>query len=438
LKVFLFCNVLGKGDDALFEVLCLENLTQNITLKGELIIMTKTIINVVDAPCGYGKTSWAIQYMNSMPKESHQFIYVTPFLDEVKRVKESVTSRRFYHPVAINGETKLEDLHRMLGEGKDICTTHALFQMANPQTIELLRANRYTLILDEVMNVIEQVKLKRDDLKFLKKADAISIEERDNGLKYLNWNEKIKDYDTQYNKIKNIALTKNLMYCDDSILIWNFPCEIFSSFQNVFLLTYLFNGQIQKAYYDLHEIGYRYLSVSEEDEGYHLVPYDERKSFDKEHLKKMINVYDGHLNKVGSSAYSLSKSWFDKQKNKDLIVTLSNNARNFLMNICKVNKDEVMWTTVKGEKVKVGTKGKVANKVTPRGYTRAFVSMTSRSTNEYKDKHTLAYLVNRFLNPIDKQFFEQYEVTIDQDAWALSELVQWVWRSRIRDGKPIN
>lgn len=110
-------------------------------------------INVIDAPCGYGKTSWAIQYMNEMPKDSHQFIYVTPFLEEVERVRDSVTTRSFFEPKSIKGETKLDDLHRLLSEGKDICTTHSLFQMANEETKELLRVNNYTLILDEVLNV---------------------------------------------------------------------------------------------------------------------------------------------------------------------------------------------------------------------------------------------------------------------------------------------
>lgn len=98
-----------------------------------------TIVNVVEAPCGYGKTSWVIEYMNSMRKESQQFIYVTPFLDEVKRVKDSVTNRVFHEPSAVKGKTKLEDVHKLLGEGKDkdIVTTHALFQMATAETMEL-------------------------------------------------------------------------------------------------------------------------------------------------------------------------------------------------------------------------------------------------------------------------------------------------------------
>lgn len=230
-----------------------------------------TTINVVDAPCGYGKTSWAIQYMNSMSKDSHQFIYVTPFLDEIERVKQSVTNRQFYDPTASKGETKLDDLHRLLGEGKDICTTHALFQMANEHTKELLRVNRYTLILDEVINVIEKINLKKDDLRLLQNANAVSIIERENGLKYIEWNEHV-DADTKYNNIKHMALARNLMYCNNSALIWNFPCEIFLSFQNVFILTYLFKGQIQKAYYDLHNISYRYLSVKGAGDTYELCP----------------------------------------------------------------------------------------------------------------------------------------------------------------------
>jgi len=64
-----------------------------------------TIVNVIDAPCGYGKTSWAIQYMNAMPRESHSFIYVTPILDEVQRIKEEVSNRKFFEPLTENGNT---------------------------------------------------------------------------------------------------------------------------------------------------------------------------------------------------------------------------------------------------------------------------------------------------------------------------------------------
>ncbi|MEH6940098.1 hypothetical protein V7056_19975, partial [Bacillus sp. JJ664] len=171
--------------------------------------MSNTIINVIDAPCGQGKTSWAIQYMNKMSIDSHQFIYVTPFLDEVERVKNAVTSRVFHEPLARKGVTKLDYVHKLLREGKDICTTHALFQMATLETMELLKENSYTLILDEVINVIEQVELRKHDLTLLLNANAIDIIVKENGMKYVTWNEEMKVYDTRYNDLKKKALTNN-------------------------------------------------------------------------------------------------------------------------------------------------------------------------------------------------------------------------------------
>ena len=41
-------------------------------------------VTVVDCICGSGKTSWAIDYMNT--NTNKKFIYITPYLDEVERV----------------------------------------------------------------------------------------------------------------------------------------------------------------------------------------------------------------------------------------------------------------------------------------------------------------------------------------------------------------
>ena len=37
-----------------------------------------------------------------------------------------------------------------------------------------------------------------------------------------------------------------------------------------------------------------------------------------------------------------------------------------------------------------------------------------------------------------KQYLERNGATINEDMYALSELVQWTFRSRIREGEPIN
>ena len=35
-------------------------------------------------------------------------------------------------------------------------------------------------------------------------------------------------------------------------------------------------------------------------------------------------------------------------------------------------------------------------------------------------------------------YFRSGNVIVDQDQWALAELIQWVWRGSIRKGKPMN
>ena len=50
----------------------------------------------------------------------------------------------------------------------------------------------------------------------------------------------------------------------------------------------------------------------------------------------------------------------------------------------------------------------------------------------------LCYLWNGYYSPVVKDFFIEKGVNIDEDEWALSELVQWMFRSCVREIKPIN
>ena len=60
-----------------------------------------------------------------------------------------------------------------------------------------------------------------------------------------------------------------------------------------------------------------------------------------------------------------------------------------------------------------------------------------RATNEYKEKIAVAYIANRYFSPFLQNFFRAKGVSVNQDLFALSELVQFLFRSRIREGKEI-
>jgi hypothetical protein len=150
---------------------------------------------------GSGKTSYVIQRMNE--DTENNYIYITPYLSEVQRIKQQCTARKFYEPLNV-GNGKLDSLHNLIIKNKNIASTHALFKMATDDTKALLKANSYILILDEVMDVVEEIPLKKDDLQLLKDNELIYIG-KDN---MVLWNDDKLELETQYDTLKRMCLKK--------------------------------------------------------------------------------------------------------------------------------------------------------------------------------------------------------------------------------------
>lgn len=380
-------------------------------------------INVVDSIMGSGKTSWAIQHMQEATTEE-RFIYITPFLSEVQRVKTSVTSRKFVEPTN-TGKGKLDNLKKLIINERDIVSTHALFQNADEEIIDLLKVSNYTLILDEVMNVIEEFKLNKDDFKLLMNSDMVFVEE-ETGV--IRWNEDSEYQHTKYNEIKTLSKTENLIYFENTILFWSFPVSVFQAFKEVYILTYLFQAQEQKYYYDMYHQSYTYKAVQKVNDKYVLVEHVSKEPYNKAFLKSLITIYEGKLNDIGTEPYSLSKSWYSKEKNIALVEKMKKNLYSYFRNNVKTPTPLNMWTCFKDHQSEL--KGK--------GYTKGFVSHNARASNDFRDKQSLAYGINRFMHPYKSKFFKSRGVQVNEDMYALSELIQWIWRSRIREEQEIN
>lgn len=65
-----------------------------------------------------------------------------------------------------------------------------------------------------------------------------------------------------------------------------------------------------------------------------------------------------------------------------------------------------------------------------------WIANTTRGTNEYAHCSHLIYLYDQHVNPVLLRWFSETTKLFD-DSYALTELIQWVWRSRIRKGEPI-
>ena len=103
-------------------------------------------VTVVDSIMGSGKTSWAIEYMNEIFGEgARRIIYVTPYIDEIKRVKQN-TNKNFKEPDQKKGKgSKLNHFKKLLEDGENIITTHALFGMFDEDVMILLKNYNYKI-----------------------------------------------------------------------------------------------------------------------------------------------------------------------------------------------------------------------------------------------------------------------------------------------------
>ena len=132
------------------------------------------------------------------------------------------------------------------------------------------------------------------------------------------------------------------------------------------------------------------------------------------------------MNEIGKRKNALSATWLRKQ-DADVLKQLGKNVYNFFHNHLGYSSEDVYYTTLKD----------VDKKVKPRSYTKRFVPFNIRATNDYKHCKAVAFLLNRYSTPYEIVFFQENGVQVNEDLLAVSDLLQWLWRSQLREGKPI-
>jgi hypothetical protein len=168
------------------------------------------------------------------------------------------------------------------------------------------------------------------------------------------------------------------------------------------------------------------------------VSYEEYLEYDgakRKELKKLISICDSpKLNDLGALSLSygdtsirLSKSDYERrgvEGRKDI----QRKAKTYLKNHLDGHSTTMMWTCFKDYLPEIKD---------PRLTEKNFLSLNARATNDYRHKSGISYLVNRFINPYFPHLFRTKDIDFDGDAFALAEMLQFIFRSQIRDDKPI-
>ncbi len=409
--------------------------------------MQTSTITVIDSIMGSGKTTAMIDYINYHPEKN--YIFITPFLSEVQRIKEN-TLQPFHEPMNY-GNGKLDSLKQLLAENQNIAASHSLFLMTDMETEDLIKTGNYTLVLDETLDVVTpynsnypQAPMDSGDIPFLLQNELISIDE----YGVVTWND-YGNYDQyQYSTVEKLARAGNLICIDEKLFLCQFPARIFGLFEKIYVLTYQFDGSILKSYFDYYNFRFEKQSATKTENGqFVLSDYQDDKK-ERLRIKGLIRIVDdAQLTTIGARWSSLSRSWY-RNASKDKITQIKRNCNTFLRNrIADARASRVMWTCFKKESERIVDGGyKYVRKLTKEdkrlperemNKLRCFVPCNARATNDFADRDILMYLVNRFPDPEIAKFFGKKGVEINHDMYALNEMLQWIWRSAIRNDQSI-
>ena len=214
---------------------------------------------------GSGKSSAAITYMNE--HKDRKFIFITPFLEESKRIKDGCPDLNFVEPSyrsPKHGFSKIEHTEYLISKGVNITTTHSAFKRYTKDMRSRIREFEYTLIIDENVDVLEEMEANPYDLQLA--IDSGFIKEVDGEYQITD-----KEYKGVALKdgLLSIARTRNLVRVNEdgtTIYYWSLPADLISSFKDVFILTYMFECQSICYFLDMYKLVYKYIGVRQCDD----------------------------------------------------------------------------------------------------------------------------------------------------------------------------
>ena len=397
---------------------------------------------VVDALCGQGKTESVIEMMQK--DVEGKFLYVTPYLSECHRVagtlydaedidKKPLLSEtgeyiyeagtrlgafKFKHPDDSFGR-KGKSLCSLLSDGENVVSTHALFTELGSNAIEA--AKDYTLIIDESVNVYTQDGRHKTIAHALERKiiyldeDGITLRFDRNRFGESTPENPDTAKGSLYESIAAQCDLGQLLLIRKKTVVWEMSADLLSNFKKVIICTYMFEGSEMSVY--LKKKGIKY-SVKKLEGA--------KTAKDVAHLIEVMD--DNKLNAVGATGKLSSSAFAHKDKKEVLSETMRRNLQNVFTNKWKAKADDRLWTCFVANKKIIGGEK----------YLNQFLSYNYKATNDYMNVHHVAFLIDVHTNP---NIVEASEINssslMDQELYAVSSLIQFVFRSAVRKGEPV-
>ena len=243
-------------------------------------------------------------------------MYVAPRLSEDDRIVRSCPNLRFRTPDDEDRDdvTKLSDLKMLMHHGRNVAITHALFALCDENVCDLMKEQGYTLIIDEVVNILSEAKLTQKDVEAMITNGFASVDK--DGYVTVAPDYVDGEHGDAFRAALNLARSHKLFLCGrQKYYTWVVSDRMLRAAEEVYVLTYKFEKSSMIRL--LKESDLEYSRIYVDSDGAGDFWFAEKLSFIPSyvgHLSNLIKIVDiPRLNGIGDDPFALSKSWWEKQ-----------------------------------------------------------------------------------------------------------------------------
>ncbi len=424
-----------------------------ISKKEKCIIDNKIIdeknlkFNIIDSPMGTGKSTAIINYLKKATRftndTNERFIVFVPTTTEKERFIEETGAK------TPKKTPFRESVLELIKNGENIVTTHALYDLFGEEFEMVLKEAdyQYTAIFDETpsffKNIVGASRLKKDDQSVIRWGNAdVRLMQKENIIKLqdgkveYNLDSEYEHYDSNNKAFHDIK--KMTEQCDlyphghdkdgyfTSIIAFA-KRSLFECFHEVWFCTYLSCGNMIDVYCHVNHIDMVYYHV--ENDKIVKNTNGEYKLYFPQGLERLEMLDDSYGMKE-----SLSKEYFRKNTKAG-----KNIGIDFLKGRCRKAYEYMKGYGIKANTFIYTTFKEYSNVLKQRKVPNRFIPCNTKATNDYSSCIGVGYACNRFFDVSCTHFLsnlasqrQDERIKLNNDIYALSELIQFIWRSNIR------
>jgi hypothetical protein len=371
-------------------------------------------IRFVDKPCGIGKSTEAMKSLS----HKERYLIVAPFLSEVDRWKAEASVPLAVAPENVNKSDWLRD---NILEGNSCVVTHTLFDLVDLSRTDL---SEYHVIIDEVFDTVQAIAgVKEEVFEKVYLGEGYAVVDPTTGRV-----EPTEKWDRLSEEVEKLAAVRTDLYikakqgtlykANKGFFVSLVPSELFCSPRSCTVLTYLAESSQMVGYLRRLGIPFR---IDRADDTAFRAGFKQRLAVkDIPALRGVSMTHTAQEKMQAKGAKTVSSTLLNLRKRELLGVPASHIA-------LSCNKGR--WYDKEERPQGPFAKDSGLSKVN-------FLPKTTRGTNKYRHCSHAVYLNDLRLNPAEKEWLCWSKE--DEEAWALSELIQWVMRSRLRDGEEVS